>query len=287
MEHGHLEVLVKTLDDIRHQNGVESWYARELYPLLGYARWENFETAINRAKDSCLKTGASVADHFREVTKTIEMPKGASKEVVDIKLTRYACYLVTLNGDPKKEAIAFAQAYFVSQTRTIELMQQRMAELERIDAREKLKITEKEFSNMAFGRGVDSRGIGEIRAKGDQALFGGRTTDEMKQKLGIQPKKPLADYLPNVTLKAKDLATAMTIEKTRQHNLSGKNQIRDEHVNNNRNVRGALTKTGIWPESLPVAEDIKKIEARHRKETKALQKKQRDELGRAAKKLDS
>ena len=166
-------------------------------------------------------------------------------------------------------------------------MQQRMAELERIDAREKLKITEKEFSNMAFSRGVDSKGIGEIRAKGDKALFGGRTTDEMKQKLGVQLKKPLADYLPNVTLKAKDLATAMTIEKTRQNNLSGKNQIRDEHVNNNRNVRGALTKTGIWPESLPVAEDIKKIEARHWKETKALQKKQRDELGRAAKKINS
>lgn len=189
MEQGYLEHLAKTLDDIRHQNGVESWYARELYPLLGYARWENFETAINRAKDSCRKTGANVDDHFREVTKTIEMPKGASKEVVDIKLTRYACYLVTLNGDPKKEAIAFAQAYFVTQTRTIELLQQRMAELERIDAREKLKITE------------------------------------------------------------------------------------DEHINNNQNVRGALTKTGIWPESLPAAEDIKKIEARHRKETKALQKK--------------
>lgn len=283
MEQGQLEILAKTLDDIRHQNGVECWYARELYPFLGYARWENFETAINRAKDSCRKTGANVEVHFRDVTKTSEMPNGGSKEVGDIKLTRYACYLITLNGDPKKEAIAFAQAYFVTQTRTVELLQQRMAELERIDAREKLKITEKEFSDMAFSRGVDGKGIGEIRAKGDEALFGGRTTDEMKQKLGIQPKKPLADYLPNVTLKAKDLATAMTIEKTRQNNLSGKNEIRDEHVNNNQNVRGALTKTGIFPESLPAAEDIKKIEAKHRKEMKALQKKQREELGRASK----
>ena len=285
MEQGHLELLAKTLDDIRHQNGVEFWYARELYPLLGYIRWENFETAINRAKDSCQRTDANVEVHFRDATKTIKMPKGASKEIADIKLTRYACYLITLNGDPKKEAVAFAQAYFVTQTRTVELLQQRMAELERIDAREKLKITEKEFSNMAFSRGVDGRGIGEIRAKGDEALFGGRTTDEMKQKLGVQPKKPLADYLPNVTLKAKDLATAMTIEKTRQSNLSGKNEIRDEHITNNQNVRGALTKTGIYPESLPAAEDIKKIEVRHRKETKALQKKQRDELGKATKKL--
>lgn len=285
MEQDHLELLAKTLDDIRHQNGVEFWYARELSPILGYVRWENFETAINRAKESCRKTGASVEDHFREVTKTIEMPKNAKKEVIDMKLTRYACYLVTLNGDPKKEAIAFAQAYFVTQTRTIELLQQHMVELERIDSREKLKITEKEFSNMAFSRGVDSKGIAEIRAKGDEALFGGKTTDEMKQKFGIVAKKPLADYLPNVTLKAKDLAAAMTIEKTRQDNLSGKSEIRDGHILSNTNVRGALTKTGIYPESLPVGEDIKKIEARHRKEMKALQKKQREELDRVSKEL--
>ncbi len=287
MEQGQLELLAKTLDDIKHQNGVECWYARELYPLLGYARWENFETAINRAKDACRTTGASVDDHFREVTKMVGVGSEAKRPITDIKLTRYACYLVTLNGDPKKEAIAFAQAYFVVQTRTIELLQQRMAELERIDAREKLKITEKEFSNMAFSRGVDARGVGEIRAKGDEALFGGKTTDEMKEKLGVKSSKPLADYLPNVTLKAKDLATAMTIEKTRQQNLSGKDQIRDEHVNNNQNVRGALTKTGIYPESLPAVEDIKKIEAKHKKETKALQKKQRDELEQATKKLGS
>lgn len=283
MEQGQLELLAKTLDDIRHQNGVECWYARELFPLLGYARWENFETAINRAKDSCRKTGADIEVHFRDVTKTIEMPNGASKTINDLKLTRYACYLITLNGDPKKEAIAFAQAYFVTQTRTIELLQQRMAELERIDAREKLKITEKEFGNMAFSRGVDGKGIAEIRAKGDEALFG-RTTDDMKEKLGIEHKKPLANYLPNVTLKAKDLATAMTIEKSRKNNLSGKAQIRDEHVTNNQNVRGALTKTGIFPESLPAAEDIEKIEARHRKEMKELQKKQRAELDQASKK---
>lgn len=285
MEQGQLEILAKTLDDFRHQNGVEFWYARELHNLLGYARWENFETAINRAKESCKTTGAIVEDHFRDVTKTIQMPKGATREISDIKLTRYACYLITINGDPRKEEIAFAQAYFVTQTRKVEILQERMAELERIDAREKLKITEKEFSDMAFGRGVDGRGIGEIRAKGDEALFGGKTTDEMKQKFGVSPKKPLADYLPNVTLKAKDLATAMTIEKTRQNNLSGKNEIRDEHVTSNTNVRGALTKTGIYPESLPPAEDIKKIESKHRKEMKALQKKQNEELGKVSKRL--
>jgi DNA-damage-inducible protein D len=287
MEQGQLELLAKTLDDIRHENGVECWYARELYPLLGYARWENFETAINRAKDSCAKTGAGVGAHFRDVTKTVTGGMGLEKTISDIKLTRYACYLVTLNGDPKKEAIAFAQAYFITQTRTIELLQKRMLELERIDAREKLKITEKEFSRMAFSRGVDGRGISEIRSKGDEALFGGRTTDEMKEQFGIQSRKnkPLADYLPNVTLKAKDLATAMTIEKSRKNNLLGKDEILGEHVNNNQNVRGALINTGIYPEILPASEDIKKIETRHRKEMKMLQKKQREELEQAAKKI--
>lgn len=284
MEQGQLKLLAQTLDNIRHQNGVEFWYARELYPILGYVRWENFETAINRAKESAKTTGANIDDHFLDVTKTIKMPKGATKEISDIKLTRYACYLITINGDPRKEEIAFAQAYFVTQTRKIEILQERMAELERIDAREKLKITEKEFSNMVFSRGVDGKGMSEIRAKGDEALFGGRTTDEMKQKFGVSSKKPLADYLPNVTLKAKDLATAITIEKTRQDNLSGKNEIRDEHVTSNTNVRGALTKTGIYPESLPPAEDIKKIESKHKKEMKALQKKQREELSQASKK---
>ncbi len=285
MENDQLELLAKTLDDIKHQNGVEFWYARELYPILGYARWENFETAIDRAKEACYKSGGDMNTHFREVTKTVAGGMGLEKPVSDIKLTRYAAYLVTLNGDPRKEAIAFAQAYFVTQTRKVEVLQERMAELERIDSREKLKITEKEFSNMAFSRGVDGKGIGEIRAKGDEALFGGKSTDEMKEKFGVPAKKPLADYLPNVTLKAKDLAAAMTIERTRQDNLSGKNEIRDAHVISNDNVRGALTKTGFYPESLPAAPDIKKIEAKHHKEMKALQKKQKKELDEAMKKI--
>lgn len=287
MEQGQLELLAKTLDNIRHQNGVEFWYARELFPILGYARWDGFDSVIARAKEACLNAGGSISDHFRDVTKMVKIGSDAERETQDIKLTRYGCYLITINGDPRKEEIAFAQAYFVTQTRTIELLQQHMVELERIDAREKLKITEKEFSNMAFSRGVDAKGIGEIRAKGDEALFGGRTTDEMKQKFGVSSKKPLADYLPNVTLKAKDLAAAMTIEKTRQDNLSGKSEIRDGHITSNINVRGALTKTGIYPESLPVAEDIKKIEARHRKEMKVLQKKQREELNQVSKKSAS
>ena len=270
MAQGHLELLAKTLDNIKHQNGVECWYARELYPLLDYARWENFETAINRAKDSCRKTGASVDLHFREVTKTIEMPKGASKEIADIKLTRYACYLVTLNGDPKKEAIAFAQAYFVTQTRTIELLQERMAELERIDAREKLKITEKEFSNMAFSRGVDGRGIGEIRAKGDEALFGGIVTSHMKRKLGIPQKRPLADFLPTITITAKNLATEITNFNVKKEDLLGEKKISKEHIKNNTDVRKLLAKSGIKPEELPSEEDIQKLQNKVKADVKRI-----------------
>lgn len=286
MQQGHLELLTKTLDDIKHQNGVEFWYARELFPILGYSRWGSFEPVLKRAKESCVKSGGNLLDHFQDLTKMVEIGSEAKRETTDIKLTRYACYLITINGDPKKEQIAFAQAYFVTQTRSIELLQQRMAELERIDAREKLRVTEKEFSDMVFSRNVDGSGIGEIRARGDKALFGGKTTNDMKQKLGVGQKQPLADYLPNVTLKAKDLATAITMEKTRQNNLSGKGAILNEHIVSNQNIRKALIDTNIYPENLPAAEDIKKIETKHRKEMKDLQKKQKEELGRAARGLN-
>lgn len=285
MESRQLTLLYKTLDDIRHENGVEYWYARELCPILGYARWENFETPINRAKEACRKSGSNVEDHFRGTTKTVKGGMDIEKSVSDIRLTRYACYLIAVNGNPRKEEIAFAQAYFVTQTRKIEVLQQRMIELERIDARTKLKMTEKEFADTVFVRGVDGKGIAQIRSFGDRALFGGKTTEEMKEKLGIEKTKPLADFLPNVTLKAKDLATAMTTENTRKKNLMGQVPISNEHIMSNENVRGALVKTNIYPEQLPAVEDIKKIEARHRKEMKELQDKHREELEGAARKL--
>ena len=254
MEERQLKLLYKTLDDIRHENGQEYWYARELSPLLGYLRWENFETAINRAKEACKNSGGSVEKHFRDATNMSIVGNEAKRPISDIKLTRYACYLIAANGDPRKEEIAFAQAYFITQTRRFEIMEQRMAELERIDAREKLRITEKEFQDMAWSRGVDGAGISQIRAFGDIALFG-RSTDDMKSKLGITKKEiPLADSLPTVTLKAKDLATAMTNENTRKKNLQGKPPILKEHFENNRNVREALVKTGIYPEELPPSE---------------------------------
>ncbi len=286
METTQLKVLYKTLDDIRHEeNGVEFWYARELYPILGYTKWENFLTAINRAKEACEKSKNPVISHFPGARKIVKMGMDLEKEVDDIKLTRYACYLTAINGDPRKEEVAFAQAYFVTQTRKIELVEQKMAELERMGAREKLSLTEKEFSALAFSRGVDGKGLGEIRSFGDKALFGGKTTDDMKKRLGIAKTKPLADFLPNVTLKAKDLATAMTTENTRRKDLQGKGNILDEHVTNNKSVRGALIKSNIYPESLLPVEDIKKIRSRHKKEILGLEKRQKQEIIEATKRL--
>lgn len=285
MENTQLQTLYGNFDGARKENGVEYWYARDLYPLLGYLRWENFETAIQRAKEACENSGGSVPDHFRDVTKLIIVGKNTEQEISDIKLTRYACYLITLNGDPRKTEIAFAQAYFVTQTRKMELVEQRMEEFERISVREKLTLTEKEFAAVAFNRGVDGRGISEIRSFGDKALFGGKTTDEMKKKLGVSKAKPLADVLPKVTIAAKEFATAITSENTKRKNLQGKSSILNEHVTNNKNVRGVLIKSNIYPESLPPSENIKKMKIRHKREMKELQKKQKEELAKVLKKI--
>jgi DNA-damage-inducible protein D len=285
MENNQLQTLYKTFDETRRENGMEYWYARDLYPLLGYTKWENFETAIQRAKEACEKSGGSIRDHFPGVRKMVSIGSGAEKEIEDIKLTRYACYLVTLNGDPRKIEIAFAQAYFATQTRKMELIEQRMAELERLTEREKLSITEKGFAALVFSRGVDGRGLSEIRSFGDKALFGGKTTDDMKKRLGAGKNTPLADVLPKVTISAKEFAAAITSENTKRKNLQGKGSILGEHVNNNSIVRDALIKTNIYPESLPPAEDIKKMQARHKKEMRELKKRQNYEIKAAKLKL--
>jgi DNA-damage-inducible protein D len=282
MKTTQLQVLYKTFDDTRRENGVEYWYARDLCPLLGYTKWENFETAIERAKEACKQSGGNINDHFPGVRKVIKTGKGAEFEVSDYKLTRYACYLITLNGDPRKIEIAFAQAYFVTQTRKMEVIEQRMAELERLTAREKLTVTEKAFAALVFSRGVDGRGISEIRSSGDKALFGGKTTEDMKKKLGVRKNTPLADVLPEVTISAKEFATAITSENTKRKDLQGKGSILNEHVTNNKNVRGVLIKSNIYPESLPPAENIKKIKSRHKKEKLELEKRHRKELAEAS-----
>jgi len=241
--------------------GIECWSARELQVLLGYSKWENFSKVIEKARESCKNAGVDIADHFPDVRKTIAMPKGAEKEIDDILLTRYACYLIAQNGDSRKSEIAFAQNYFAVQTRRAEIIEQRFLEAERVKARTKLQETEKNLSGILYERGVDDKGFGIIRSKGDQALFG-LSTALLKRKMGVPDSRPLADFLPTVSIKAKDFAAAMTAENVQIKNLSGQSAIEKEHVDNNIGVRKIMIERGLKPENMPVAEDIKKVERR-------------------------
>ncbi len=265
--------LKKLFDDIIHtsEDGeMEFWYARELQPLLGYSRWENFELVIKKAIIACENAGGNVEDHFRGVTKMIRLAKNAERGVKEYVLTRYACYLIAQNGDSRKDEIAFAQSYFAVQTRKQEMIEDRIRLIERLNAREKLKESEKRLSQNIYERGVDDAGFGRIRSKGDQALFGGFTTKDMKVRLGVKENRPLADFLPTLTIAAKNLATEMTNYNVEQKDLYGEPFITEEHVQNNSSVREMLGQRGIKPENLPPAEDLKKLERKAKKDEKKL-----------------
>ncbi len=264
------DTIAKHIED---DNGdtMEVWYARELQNVLGYARWENFVVAINRAMESCKTQNISIDDHFREVTKMVLLGSNAERNVKDFMLTRYACYLIAQNGDPKKEEIAFAQSYFAVQTRNAELIEERLQLLSRLETRERLRCSEKQLSQNIYQRGVDDKGFGRIRSKGDTALFGGVNTEQMKQRLGVK-NGALADHLPTLTIAAKNLATEMTNYNVEQKDLQGEMPITNEHIQNNQSVRGMLLQRGIRPEELPAAEDIKKVERRVAREEKQLEK---------------
>ena len=258
---------------VYEKDGIEYWLARELLELLEYSQWRNFVNVIDKAKVSCKNSDNEISDHFADVSKTIAMPKGATKEIEDIMLTRYACYLIAQNGDPKKEKIAFAQSYFAIQTRKQELLEERIQLMERLQAREKLAATETELSKNIFERGVDNYGFARIRSKGDWALFGGSNTNVMKQKLGIKENRPLADFLPTITITAKQLATEITNFNVRKEDIKGEIKITDEHVKNNTDIRNLLGKSGIKPEELSIEEDIKKLERKVKSIDKTISKK--------------
>lgn len=256
-----IQSMTNSFESCAHKTdeGVEFWLARDVQHLLGYSKWENFQNVIFKAKTACELSKQEINDHFPDVRKTIAMPKGASKDIDDIMLTRYACYLIAQNGDSKKEPIAFAQTYFAIQTRKAELIEQRLLESERVQARQKLASTEKELSTVIFEQTGGNQNFGLIRSKGDKALFN-HTTQQMKDKWAINKNKPLADFMPTILLKAKDFATEITLFNAKNNNMKTEHAISNEHITNNKTVRNTLISRGITPENLPPESDVRKIE---------------------------
>lgn len=269
MKKERITELFKKFEEARYfYESVECWSARELQSILGYVKWENFARVIEKAKTACEKSGISVGDHFPDVRKMVLLGSGSEREILDIALTRYACYLIAQNGDSAKSEIAFAQTYFAVQTRKQEIIEQRLLDIARLAAREKLSKSERKLSGIIYERGVDDKGFGIIRSKGDSALFGGHNTSDMKRRLKVPGRKPLADFLPTLTIKAKDFATELTSHNVIEKDLKRETPISKEHVDNHLAVRKILKERGVQPENLPPAEDIRKLKIKLDKDEK-------------------
>lgn len=273
MKKEQIQQLFAQFENSRQQvEGIECWSARDLQGILGYAKWDNFFKVIEKARTAAESSGIPVADHFAGVGKMVPLGSGAEREIPDVMLTRYACYLVAQNGDPAKNEIAFAQTYFAVQTRRQEIIEKRLLDVARVSAREKLTKSERKLSGILYERGVDDMGFAIIRSKGDQVLFGGYTTQMMKFKLKIADSKPLADFLPTLTIKAKDFANELTSHNTETKDLKGVNAITQEHIENNKAVRKMLLERGVKPEELPADEDVQKVKRRLESDEKQMLK---------------
>ena len=272
------ELFLKFENACNIYKGVECWSARELQEILGYAKWDNFLKVIDKARQTCENSGVPVSDHFAGIGKMIELPKGAQREIDDVVLTRYACYLIAQNGDSSKNEVAFAQTYFAVQTRKQEIIEKRLLDVARISAREKLSKSEKKLSGIIYERGVDDKGFAIIRSMGDKALFGGFSTNDMKRKLNVPGNRPLADFLSTLAIKAKDFATELTSHNVVEKDLRGNEKISKEHVDNNLAVRKMLNERGVKPEQLPPAEDVKKVRRKLEGEEKKIIKEAKKKL---------
>lgn len=253
-------------------DNIECWSARDLQEILNYTKWDNFLKVIEKAKKACENVGEEVHNHFADIGKMVQIGSGSEREIPDIAVTRYGCYLIAQNGDASKTEIAFAQTYFAVQTRKQEIIEKRLLDVARVTARERLSKSEKKLSGIIYERGVDEKSFSIIRSKGDQALFGGFSTNDMKKKMGVPQSRPLADFLPTLTIKAKDFATELTSHNVVEKDLNGDAQITNEHIENNLAVRKMLDERGVKPENLPALEDVKKVQRKLESDEKKILK---------------